>query len=130
MPADRLETAFPGDGSGKIYEWDPAKRKAARRKHGVDFASMLYFDWGTAADDDSEVVDGEQRDSVLGLINGALHRATYTECDGKMRMIALRKAGKTRPIPLERLRRMGMTLAVARREAREAAAGSDADQTA
>ena len=46
------------------------------------------------------------------------------------RMRDARAAGKTRPIPLERLRRMGMTLAVARREAREAAAGSDADQTA
>ena len=92
--ADRLETTFPGAGAGKIYEWDPAKRKAARRKHGVDFASMIYFDWGTAANAKTEVMDGEQRYSVLGLINGALHSATYTERDGKVRMITLRKANK------------------------------------
>ena len=41
-----------------------------------------------------EVVDGERRDSVLGLINGALHHATYTDRDGKVRMITLRKANK------------------------------------
>ena len=89
-----METAFPGDAAGKIYEWDPAKRKEARKKYGVDFASMIYFDWGTAAGADSEVVDGETRENVLGLIDGRLHRATYTERDGKLRMITLRKADK------------------------------------
>ena len=44
------------------------------------------------------------------------------------RMRDAEAAGKTRPIPLKSLRRMGMTRAIARREAREAAA--DADQTA
>ena len=43
-------------------------------------------------------IDGDgnvrQRDSVLGLINGTLHSATYTERDGKVRMITLRKANK------------------------------------
>ena len=92
--AQRLETAFPGKGAGKIYEWDPAKRKEARKKHGVDFASMIYFDWGTAVDDAPEDVDGETRQNVYGFIDGALHRATYTERDGKMRMITLRKADK------------------------------------
>ena len=92
--AERLETAFPGEGAGKIYEWDPAKRKASRKKHGVDFAAMVYFDWGTAEDDDPEVEDVETRQNVYGNINGRLHRATYTERDGKVRMISLRKANK------------------------------------
>ncbi len=91
-----METAFPGEGAGKIYEWDPAKRKEARKKHGVDFASMIYFDWGTAVgeEEDSEDVDGETRQNVYGFIEGRLHRATYTDRDGKMRMITLRKADK------------------------------------
>ena len=92
--AQRLETAFPGEGAGKIYEWDPAKRKEARKKHGVDFASMIYFDWGTATDPEIETVNGEERQSLYGMIEGALHKAIYTDRDGKMRMITLCKANK------------------------------------
>ena len=55
---------------------------------------MVYFDWGTEMDGGPEVEDGETRENVFGLINGRLHRATYTERDGKMRMISLRKADK------------------------------------
>ena len=61
--------------------------------------------------------------------DAAINAAIEADPEEK-RSTELERAGKLRPIPLERLRRMGATRAIARREAREAAAGSDADQTA
>ena len=57
--------------------------------------------------------------------DAAINAAIEADPEERRRMEA-QEAGKTRPIPLERLRKLGATRAIARREARAA----DADQTA
>ena len=59
--------------------------------------------------------------------DAAINAAIEADPEERRRMEA-EAAGKLRPIPLEHLRKMGMTREIARREAREAAA--DTDQTA
>ena len=72
-----------------------------------------------------------EKPSAAGLRHRLPKEAAAIEANPEeKRSTELERAGKLRPIPLERLRRMGAARAIARREAREAAAGSDADQTA
>lgn len=77
-----------------MYDWDETKRQSNLEKHRLDFADMESFDWDTAVFFAPEFVDGEQRETVLGLIDLTLVAATYTERGEKTRIISLRRATK------------------------------------
>lgn len=74
-------------------EWDEEKRRANIEKHGVDFERFAEFDWDGAVFMETQVVDGEQREVVLGRIGLTVHVAVYTERDA-MRLISLRPANR------------------------------------
>ena len=73
------------------YDWDESKQLANRVKHGVDFAAMRRFQWRTATIDFDDR-HYEPRWVARGFIGGVLHVAVFTEGDGKIRVISLRKA--------------------------------------
>jgi uncharacterized protein len=74
-------------------EFDSAKNKANRAKHGVDVAAAVDFDFETAtmAVDDRQHY-GEERFVALGLIGRRLHVLVYTMRGEAVRVISLRKA--------------------------------------
>ena len=72
--------------------WDEAKRQANIAKHGIDFADATRFDWDTALFGESQFVDFEQRELVIGLIDQVLCTMVYTETDEAIRIISLRRA--------------------------------------
>ena len=73
------------------YEWDESKRAETLLNREIDFASMEYFDWGTAIHQRSDR-DGEERWSSFGLIGARLHHVVWTERGDRIRIISLRKA--------------------------------------
>lgn len=75
------------------FEWDEAKRRANLRKHGVDFATALEFQWENAQVTADDRVDyGEERFIALGLYRGRVHIVIYTEYGPIRRIISIRKA--------------------------------------
>jgi hypothetical protein len=75
-------------------EWDPAKAKANRRRHGVDFADAvlaLEDDLAlTMADPDAE---GEERFVSLGMdAGGRLLVTVFTLRGNRIRLISSRRA--------------------------------------
>ena len=75
------------------YEWDDAKDLANRLKHGVSFQEVLAFQWDTALEvADARMDYGEPRWAALGLIGQRLHTLIFTEREGAIRVISLRKA--------------------------------------
>ena len=76
-----------------MWDWDEAKRRANLAKHGVDFADIERFDWGSASFDTDDRHDyGERRIVSAGHIDGRLHLCTWTPRGGDIRIISLRKA--------------------------------------
>jgi uncharacterized DUF497 family protein len=80
--------------SGIRFEWDRRKASANVRKHGVGFetACEVFFDpfihWM-----DSEVVDGEERETVIGMTGGwELLVVVYVEQRDSIRLISARPA--------------------------------------
>jgi uncharacterized DUF497 family protein len=73
------------------YEWGENKRQDNLAKHGVDFASIEFFDWETAVHYQSNQ-HGEIRWAAQGMIDGRLHHVVYTERGENIRIISLRKA--------------------------------------
>jgi hypothetical protein len=54
-----------------LYEWDPAKARKNRRKHGLTFESaMLVFDDPAAISEQDRIVDGELRRQTIGMFEG------------------------------------------------------------
>lgn len=74
-----------------MFEWDDNKRRDNQAKHGVDFAEVVRFEWGTAliAEDTHHP---EQRFTALGYIGNRLHMLVYAERGTKTRVISLRIA--------------------------------------
>ena len=76
-------------------EWDPAKARANRRKHGIDFAdaaTVLFDELATTVRDDSA---GEERYVTIG--SDALGRVlvvVYSWAEGGIRLISARKPTK------------------------------------
>ncbi len=57
-----------------MYDWDERKRRLNLLKHGVDFAEVEGFEWGTAAvRPDLRRDYGENRFIAFGTIAGRLH---------------------------------------------------------
>ena len=73
------------------YEWDEAKRRENREKHGVDFESIAHFDWNTALVTRSDR-DGEVRYMAIGYLEYRLHCLVFTERGENVRVISLRRA--------------------------------------
>jgi hypothetical protein len=76
-----------------MIEWDEAKRRLNRDKHGVDLAEIEGFDWEAA-----HVIPDERRDYgepcwiALGLIGARVHVAIFAQRQSGRRLISLRKA--------------------------------------
>jgi uncharacterized DUF497 family protein len=76
-----------------MWDWDEAKRQANRAKHGVDFAQIDGFDWGTCTHARDHRMDyGELRVVSAGYIGGRLHLVVWTPRGETRRIISLRKA--------------------------------------
>jgi len=78
-----------------MYEWDEAKRRLNRAKHGVDFAEIESFDWRTAdIEPDIRHEYGEVRLIARGLIGSRVHVIIYGWRKNKIRLIGMRKANQ------------------------------------
>lgn len=76
-----------------MWDWDDAKRRANRAKHGIDFTEVERLDWADAEHQPDDRRDyGEARIVTLGMIDGRLHVLTWTPRAGRVRVINLRKA--------------------------------------
>lgn len=73
--------------------WDESKRRANLAKHGLDFAGCeAVFDSPALAREDDREIYGEQRFVLIGWLRGNFVQMTYTERDGDVHVISLRKA--------------------------------------
>jgi len=78
-----------------IYEWDEAKRQATLKDRGIDFASMVFFDWDSARTiEDTRNDYGETRYVSIGFIANRLHVCIWCQRDDAVRIISLRKANR------------------------------------
>lgn len=78
-----------------MFTWDESKRRLNLRKHGIDFREAEeIFDAPTVTSEDSRMSYGEQRLVALGVLNGVVVSMTYTERNGGLRIISIRKALK------------------------------------
>ena len=75
------------------YEWDSAKRSGNISKHGIDFAEIEHFDWGSALVA-TQFRSGEQRFIASGNLSGRLHVVVYVRRGANRRIISLRKANR------------------------------------
>jgi uncharacterized DUF497 family protein len=76
------------------FEWDAAKARANRRKHGVSFDQTkqafrdpLGVEWI-----DESLVHGEERTILLAMADGILLVVVFTERGERIRLISARKA--------------------------------------
>lgn len=78
-----------------IYEWDPRKAHANKRKHGVSFeeAASVFQDAAALTYDDPDHSDDERREITIGIsIEGRVLFLSHCEREGRIRIIS-RKAG-------------------------------------
>jgi len=77
------------------FEWDDAKSRANRIKHGVSFEAIDELDFDTAIEFEDDRFDyGEQRIAAIGWLRGKLHAVTFTWRDDTIYIISLRPATK------------------------------------
>ena len=81
------------DGRVVEFEWDSAKERANRRKHGLGFrvASRVFLDPYAIEIDDAGTAD-EERFNVIGLVDGRMLFVTYTLRGEIVRIISARGA--------------------------------------
>ncbi len=73
--------------------WDESKRRANLLRHGLDFAGCeAVFDSPVLTREDHREAYGELRIVLIGWLRGNLVQMVYTERDGDVHMISLRKA--------------------------------------
>jgi len=87
-------------------EFDPAKRDATLALRGLDMAdAALIFEGLHRTYIDDRVVYSEQRRVTIGYIHGRMMVIAWTERDGAMRVISMRKCnGREQKENRERLR--------------------------
>jgi uncharacterized protein len=75
------------------FEWDNAKDKANRKKHGVDFrtAAKVFLDPYVIEFDDFDAA-GELRFSAIGLVDERVLFVSYTMRGDVLRIISARGA--------------------------------------
>lgn len=77
-----------------MFEWDEDKREGNVAKHGVDFPTVVDFDFSTAlVRADTRAAYGEVRLIALGFVGDRLYALCYT-IRRAVRVISLRKANK------------------------------------
>jgi uncharacterized DUF497 family protein len=76
------------------YEWDEAKRAETLARRGLDFASVILFEWNTAITRRSDR-HGEIRFMATGYIGDRLHIVIYTMRASRCRIISLRYASRS-----------------------------------
>ncbi len=82
-----------------LFEWNDAKNRANRRKHGLSFeeAALVFRDPGHVSTQD-QVKDGEERWQTIGLVKGVLllmvAHTVYEESaqETSVRIISARRA--------------------------------------
>jgi hypothetical protein len=80
-------------------EFDPAKDKINRTKHGVSLEAARDFDWDTAFEREDDRFDyGEVRFVAIGLIDAKVHVMVFTEGsdDETVRVTACARRKSTR----------------------------------
>ena len=79
------------------YEWDPAKNRANRAKHGVDFAdAVAVFEDDLALTRPDTASRGESRFVTLGVDGFGRHLiVVFTERGAHVRIISARLATKS-----------------------------------
>jgi uncharacterized protein len=78
------------------FEWDDDKAAQSYAKHGVSFdrARLVFADpFGVGKIDDREDY-GEDRFTIVGMVEGALIFVAYTEREDRVRIITARRATK------------------------------------
>lgn len=78
------------------FEFDPAKSAVNRDKHGIDFeaAQALWEDaWRLEAG--VNIRGGEERELVIGSIDGKLWTAVVTRRGNALRIISVRRARRS-----------------------------------
>ena len=75
------------------FEWDGAKERANRNKHGVDFraTARVFLDPYVVEFDDLDTA-GELRFNAIGLVDGRMLFVTYTTRGDVVRIISARGA--------------------------------------
>lgn len=74
------------------FEWDETKRLSNLTKHGLDFFDADLVLEGPHLLTEARTVDGEVRHLAIGRIAGRHVAMIFTERDGAIRVISLRKA--------------------------------------
>jgi uncharacterized protein len=76
------------------FEWDSAKERANRKKHGVGFrtAAKVFLDPYVIEFDDLDAA-GEPRFCAIGLVDGRMLFVAYTMRGDVVRIISARGAG-------------------------------------
>jgi uncharacterized protein len=75
------------------FEWDAAKERANRKKHGIDFrtAAKVFLDPYIVEFDDRDAA-GELRFNAIGQVEGRMLFVTYAIRDDTIRIISARGA--------------------------------------
>jgi uncharacterized protein len=78
-----------------IYEWDEAKNRANRAKHGLSFEDAARIFSGPCVTFEDDRFDyGEERLITLGLLAGRVVVIAHTPRDEGTRVISMRKANR------------------------------------
>lgn len=77
------------------FEWDDAKHAANRAKHGLSLAEAKRLDWAYGVNVvDERYAYGEVRVTRFAPLDGRLHVCVFTDRNGCLRIISLRKANQ------------------------------------
>jgi hypothetical protein len=75
------------------FEWDPTKRAANLRKHGVDFVrAVRIFEGSVTRQTMTRPDDGEVRIVAVGSVGEMLLTVVYTQRGANLRIISARRA--------------------------------------
>jgi len=75
------------------FIWNPEKRLANLKKHGLDFADAeRVFSGQTYSSPDNRFEYNEMRYITVGLLSGSVVAIAHTESENEIRIISMRKA--------------------------------------
>ena len=74
-----------------LFDWDEVKRLRNLAKHGVDFASVEFFEWDIALVQ-ANIRAPEPRLAAMAPLAGRLHVLVFSIETRSIRVISLRKA--------------------------------------
>ncbi|MDR2244718.1 MAG: BrnT family toxin [Burkholderiales bacterium] len=75
------------------FTWNPEKRLANLKKHGLDFSDAeQVFSGHTLMRQDHRFAYGEARFSTMGLLKDKVVVIAHTETENEIRIISMRKA--------------------------------------